>query len=147
MFDSQTSAYVLRPILLFFQWMNLSPGKCGYDSFLNLLTEEVFTVPVRILGNLAVCHRFCHVSGFSLFLWWPTIFKRHFTQSHSRTQTCLVFSAQIYHLSGRKPELFEVVLTACWIKHHVRQFHFAQLYKINKQTEWIKRSCAEMLTK
>lgn len=48
----ETPSCVSGHVLLIFLWMNLSPGKCGCDSFLNLLRREVFMVPVRILGNL-----------------------------------------------------------------------------------------------
>lgn len=48
----ETPSCVSGPVLLIFLWMNLSLGKCGCDSFLNLFRREVFMVPVRILGNL-----------------------------------------------------------------------------------------------
>lgn len=51
-FDIERYCHVcVRLFVVFFLWMNLALGKCGYDSFLSLLTGEVFMVPVRILGN------------------------------------------------------------------------------------------------
>lgn len=51
-FDIERYCHVcVRLFVVFFLWMNLALGKCGYDSFLSLLTGEVFIVPVRILGN------------------------------------------------------------------------------------------------
>lgn len=83
-------------VVLIFLWMNLSQDKCKYDSFLCLLTEEVFTAPVRKLGNLAMCHCFMScLTGFSLLLWWVFLNTYIFINPQVRINM-LIFTCHIF---------------------------------------------------
>ena len=108
----ETSSYVRRPVLLIFLWMNLSPGKCGYDSFLNLLRGEVFMVPVRILGNLALCHHFFvsdWILPFSSDEYGETGFMKPQQNKQRASYFCVTLrmsTASLFHLTWGGLELF-----------------------------------------
>ena len=167
-FDIERGVLWVQTCSSFFPMNEGNEGKYGHDSFLSLLTGDVFMVPVRILRNLATSVIiYCYV-------WLDFPFPSDecglqkkkvwffFMQPQSRinnwafaqvSHICmiLVFSSKVClnRYEGWKQAILELDRGKenCGNCTEPDSFILPNFFKINIQTKWINRSRAEMLTK
>lgn len=142
----ETPSCVSGPVLLIFLWMNLSLGKCGCDSFLNLFRREVFMVPVRILGNLVRVSSVFVMSDWILPYSSDVNVQTLFIKPHSRKCCIFAFLAHsrlttesLLHLRWRGLGLFRSAMKrkkncgnstsrgCIKLSNDTRQFHFVNV--------------------